>query len=184
MQEVLRPWFPPEQYGNYDEPVVPLPCEPDDFIEFITGADLWDRVILVDGTLVDLWSKLGLPSQPLDCPDTALVAEGVRKHPPLIKPANIAAAFSDLKWGAADWKKYLSDPAKWMLSAQKKTPGLGRNNPNLWNPIDLAKGLMHHQPDIDLRELDRRFKTRPELAQWRSEWETGPGSLINEPLAQ
>lgn len=81
--------------------------------------------------------------------------------------------------------KYLGDPAGWMKSARIKTPGKGRTNPNLWNPLVLAvnylkrEDITDEQKERDVEDLHRRFKTRPELSAWRGEWETGQGAYLD-----
>ncbi len=63
----LRPWFPPGYYGNYSKPVLALPCMSQDFVEFIAGAELWDRVMYPSGEFIEAWREHGLP----DCDTSA-----------------------------------------------------------------------------------------------------------------
>lgn len=72
-REALRPWFPPESYGDYSKPVCPLPCDGDTFVQFVDGAGLWDRVCYFAGfdeagnllgELTGTWVSLGRRGDP------------------------------------------------------------------------------------------------------------------------
>jgi hypothetical protein len=112
--------------------------------------------------------------------DTSNPPTAGRKHPPYLKTGELAKAFNGLHgWDLTKWKKNLADPPKWMKTALVQTPGKGRNNPNLWDPIKLAMALAALEKNpVDLRELHRRFMSSDELKAWRGEWETGPGSHL------
>jgi hypothetical protein len=165
MQKDLRPWFPPDEYGNYEKPVLPLPCEAEDFIEFINGAELWDRVTLLDGTLIDLWSELGLP----EARDENTTNDR-HKSPPLLKTPDMARVLGGVQnRDQQGWRKFLSSKRpNWKQKA--RVPGKGKPSPDLWNPLKLAAAILGRD-ETAFQDINQRFRRAPELKAWLQDWQ-------------
>lgn len=84
---------------------------------------------------------------------------------------DIAEALDGIESRDADgWAALLGDAtrkAKWATPARVEV-GARRGTPARWNPLELAKILIGR--DVKRERIDRAFREREALAEWRGEW--------------
>lgn len=90
-----------------------------------------------------------------------------------ITTAQVAAIFDGIKYRAENWTRRLSD-TKWLEPA-KVALGAQGGASSLWNPATLAR-LIHGKErgtakQKTLEALNRKFKSKPVLAPWRTAWD-------------
>lgn len=90
-----------------------------------------------------------------------------------ITTAQVAAIFDGIKYRAENWTRRLSD-TKWLEPAQVALGAQGGAS-SLWNPATLAR-LIHGKErgtakQKTLEALNRKFKSKPVLAPWRTAWD-------------
>ena len=90
-----------------------------------------------------------------------------------VSGTEIAQAFDGIHADYQKWKKYLSDPSKWLLTAQM-TKGLpGRQKKGVmheatWNPLIIATSLSHK--GYSVAKISKAFETSKELSRWKDQW--------------
>ena len=115
---------------------------------------------------------------PEDAPQAAtpapVVAECANDAPvDGITTAQVAAIFDGIKYRAENWTRRLSD-TKWLEPA-KVALGAQGGASSLWNPATLARLIHGKERDTakqkTLEALNRKFKSKPVLAPWRTAWD-------------
>ena len=115
-----------------------------------------------------------LPAQPQAAAPAPVVAESASNAPlDGITTAQVAAIFDTLPYTAENWPRRLSD-TKWLEPAQVALGAQGGAS-SLWNPATLAR-LIHGKErgtakQKTLEALNRKFKSKPVLAPWRTAWD-------------
>lgn len=95
-------------------------------------------------------------------------------QPSGLETPEIAAIFSGIYWTYQQWKSNLSDCPKWLEPARMVKGRKGKRAAT-WNPFEVAKLLLGR--GIDLRKVDRLFRTRAELKPWTEEWAEHEGQI-------
>ena len=114
------------------------------------------------------------PAQPQAAAPAPVVAECANDAPvDGITTAQVAAIFDGIKYRAENWTRRLSD-TKWLEPA-KVALGAQGGASSLWNPATLAR-LIHGkergtEKQKTLEALNRKFKSKPVLAPWRTAWD-------------
>ena len=114
------------------------------------------------------------PAQPQAAAPAPVVAECANDAPvDGITTAQVAAIFDGMPYTAENWPRRLSD-TKWLEPAQVALGAQGGAS-SLWNPATLAR-LIHGKErgtakQKTLEALNRKFKSKPVLAPWRTAWD-------------
>ena len=151
---------------------------------WLVGADAhlqWRRLLekAVEAgelALLHFGSKLPVQigSEPQAAAPAPVVAECANDAPvDGITTAQVAAIFDGIKYRAENWTRRLSD-TKWLEPA-KVALGAQGGASSLWNPATLAR-LIHGKErgtakQKTLEALNRKFKSKPVLAPWRTAWD-------------
>ena len=113
-------------------------------------------------------------AQPQAAAPAPVVAESANDAPvDGITTAQVAAIFDGMPYTAENWPRRLSD-TKWLEPAQVALGAQGGAS-SLWNPATLAR-LIHGKErgtakQKTLEALNRKFKSKPVLAPWRTAWD-------------
>ena len=144
-----------------------LTDENDELVDFASpGSSDWGRGASIEA------SAEGEPVRSSHDPEPkpADVAEDSRAPAPLTT-RDIAEALDRIDGRSAnEWAKLLADAkgnARWALPARVEA-GARRGDPARWNPVELAKILI--QRGRPASALDRAFRDRDALADWREDW--------------
>lgn len=113
-------------------------------------------------------------AEPQAAAPAPVVAESANDAPvDGITTAQVAAIFDGMPYTAENWPRRLSD-TKWLEPAQVALGAQGGAS-SLWNPATLAR-LIHGKErgtakQKTLEALNRKFKSKPVLAPWRTAWD-------------
>lgn len=78
----------------------------------------------------------------------------------------IAIKFHGIHWDELRWNKNLANPPKWLEECRISRGTKSKNNPSVWNPVEIAICLL--DKGISITKLDAVFIN---LKKWREEWE-------------
>jgi hypothetical protein len=127
-----------------------------------------------EGTLNSEHAEVSAPA--LSAPSKSESGGKPPSQTPGLETPEIAAIFDGTYWKSWQWKSNLSDCPKWLEPARMVKGRKGKRAAT-WNPFEIAKLLLGK--DIDLRKLDRLFRTRVELKPWTEEWVEHEGQIKN-----
>lgn len=140
----------------------------------LTADDLCAFMVEVKAIEAHQAAKQQAAPEPQAAAPAPVVAESANDAPvDGITTAQVAAIFDGMPYTAENWPRRLSD-TKWLEPAQVALGAQGGAS-SQWNPATLAR-LIHGKErgtakQKTLEALNRKFKSKPVLAPWRTAWD-------------